>query len=156
MNIALIVQSAAVVISVIGLISTIIWNRIVSRRKTTIDLLWAEQTDKTSLEMRAQYLALVKEGRLEELSEREKWFSPESFPLVSRMNRYEIAAIGISEGTIDSRIFKRYWRTALVRDWVRCKAAATKQRNESDNPQLYVEWEKLAKSWANWNEAREL
>jgi hypothetical protein len=117
-NIPIIMQSVAV--SALCITAIIIWNRIIPKRKTTIDMLSFEQTNSYMLSIREGYLALLRNGRLTGFSTAEKWYTAEAFPLVSTLNRYEIVAIGINEGAIDADIYRRYWRTNLVRNWKCC------------------------------------
>ncbi len=141
-------QSAAVIISAISVISTILWNRILVRRRATLDMLLSEQTDKLFLEMRSEYLQAVNRNDLATFAEPDKWYMPESFFLSSVLNRCDLVAIGISEGIIDERIFKRYWRAAFVRDWVRSKQSVHRRREIRKDPTLFVDFEQLARRWA--------
>jgi hypothetical protein len=149
-------QSVTIVVSAIGVIATIVWNRIVTRRKTTIEMMLLEQTNPYLLEIRSKYLEIVKSDRFMEMGGREHWLSPHAFPLVSTLNQYEIIAIGINEGTIDAGIYKRYWRTTLVRDWRRCRGMVECNREEFHNPRHFEEFEALAKRWATVEERREI
>ena len=151
---ALGVQTIAVVISAKGVVASISWSRIVARRRTTIDMVLAEQTKDELLVLRSKFLEAAKNNKLLELSQGRNWLSAESFPLVSTLNRYEITAIGIAEGIIDERIYKRYWRTSLVRDWLRCQAAVRSRRSEFGK-NLFSEFESLARKWANQSELAE-
>jgi hypothetical protein len=54
MNLPLIVQSLAIVAAAVGVILTIIWNRIVTRRRATLDMLLKELTNQTLLTLRSE------------------------------------------------------------------------------------------------------
>jgi hypothetical protein len=82
---AVIVQTAALVLSAVGVVATIVWNRIVARRRATIDMLMAEPTTRALLEIRSDYLEAWKSGSLESCATEEKWYTPESFFLVSTL-----------------------------------------------------------------------
>jgi hypothetical protein len=148
MNSAFIVQSASVGISAIGVISTIIWNRVVARRRATLDLLLADQTNEHLLEIRRKYLQSVKDNKLLEYSTRDQWFSVDATPYVSTLNRYELIAVGINEGALDERIYKRFWRTTFVNDWLRCRDAVRLQRSNFKNDKMFIEFESVARRWA--------
>jgi hypothetical protein len=152
----LIVQTVAIVLSAIGVIASITWSRIVSRRRATIDMILAEQTNKELLQIRSEYLDALRENRLLQYANLETWFTPQAFPLVSILNRYEITAIGIAEGIIDEKIYRRYWRTSLVRDWLGCQPVVVHQREVFGNPKLFCDFEALAKRWATADELREI
>jgi hypothetical protein len=149
-------QSVTIAVSAIGVIATIVWNRIVTRRKTTIEMMLSEQSNPYLLEIRSKFLEIGERDGLLEMAGSERWLSPQSFPVVSTLNRYEIIAIGINEGTIDAGIYKRYWRTTLVRDWRRCRAMIERNREEFHNPRHFEEFEALAKRWATVEERREI
>ncbi len=75
------------------------------------------------------------------------YYSNESFFLVSTLNRCDLVAIGIQEGIIDEKIYKAYWRASFVRDWIRCKGAVMKRRQVRGDPELFIDFEKLALRW---------
>jgi hypothetical protein len=144
----LIIQSFAVLISALGVVAIIVWNVLVTRRRTTVEMLLAEQTKPELLDLRSKFLAAAKEGKLESLVTLDKIYSPESFCLISTLNRYDLVAIGISEKTIDEKIYKRYWRSSFVQDWIRCKKAVTQWRQTREDPNLFSDVEQLAHKWA--------
>jgi hypothetical protein len=77
----------------------------------------AEQTNPLLLDFRSKFLAAARDGKLETFATIERfYFDPETFCPGSIINRHDLVAIGISEGTIDERIYKRYWRGSYVRD----------------------------------------
>jgi hypothetical protein len=155
-SLLLMIQTTTIVVSLVSLVSTLLWNRVITRRKTTIDFMLADQ-NKAVLELRAEFLEAVKQRSLEELADKDAWFfNRKSFALVSWMNRYEVIAIGIDERTIDERIFKTFWRSTLVRDWIRCAPAILKQRQQLRNPRIFIEWERLATKWAIASELDEI
>jgi len=150
--ILIIIQSVAIVMAAIGVIVTIVWNRIIARRRATLDMLLAEQTNKGLLEIRSEYLGAVKAGTLTQYASPDRWLTPESFFLVSTLNRYEITAVGIDTGIIDARLYRQYWRTTVVRDWIRCKESVLKLRKEAKNEALFSDFQSLARRWATAEE----
>lgn len=64
------------------------------------------------------------------------------------LNRYEIIAIGIRESTLNGRLYKRWLRTTVVKDWIACKPFVMQLRQNTQTPSLYCEYEWLAKKWA--------
>jgi len=142
-----IAQSVAVVISAVGIIATIYWNRVLVRRRATIDMLFAEQTDEYLLKKRSEYLEAVSRGDLASFAEPDKWLKPKMYFLNSILNRRELTAIGISEGIIDADLYRRYWGVRIVEDWIDCQDAAERRRAPRGTG-LYEEFEQLAYNWA--------
>jgi len=139
-----------VVFAAVGVVATIVWNRIVTRRRATIDILLADQTNFELLKVRAEFAR--HNGSFDPLFDRSTWFTPESFFLISICNRYELVAIGIQEGIVDERLYKKTWRTTLVRDWIRLRSGIISRRNQANHPAMFCEFETLAKRWANASE----
>ena len=148
----LVAQFVAIALSALGVIVTVIWNRNVARRRATIDMILMDQTNEALLSARSKFLTAVRSNLLEELTERDRWYSPESFFFVSTCNRYEIVAVGIQEGIIDEKIYKRYWRRTVVLDWIRVKPAILLLRRRANHPEAFCDFETLACRWATPDE----
>jgi hypothetical protein len=84
----LIVQTLAVVLAAVGVVATITWNRILVRRRATIDLLVADQTNETLLKARGDFVTASQdpEGLLE-IVKGGVWMRPDKHFLVSTCNR---------------------------------------------------------------------
>jgi hypothetical protein len=142
------VQTGAIVVSAIGVCLSIAWNVRIARRRATLDLLINEQTHETPLSERTEFLKTKSAGDIA------KWASPanESLPqavtLRAVLNRYELVAIGISEGTIDRRLYKRWCRSTLVHDWQSVKPFVTQLRTNTRVWSVFCEFEALARRWA--------
>jgi hypothetical protein len=149
-----VIQSAAIVISALCVISAIIWNRIMVRRRATLDMLLSEQTDELLLSMRSKFVDAEKQGNLISFAEQDKWGTPQSSFLFSILNRHDLTAVGVVEGIIDKNILYRYWRASFVRDWVRCKDCIQVRRRIRNDPALYSEFERLARTWATAEELK--
>jgi hypothetical protein len=146
--VALVLQSMAILISASSVIATIIWNSRVTRRRTTFEMLLAEQTNPLLLDFRSKMQAAAAKGELEAHANDENfYFSPASFFLVSTMNRCELVAIGIKKGTIDKSIYKRYWGHIYVRDWMRCRESVFIRRQLKSEPSMFEDFEQLALKW---------
>jgi hypothetical protein len=141
------IQTIAVVLATIGIVATIIWNRNLVRRRATIDLLVADQTNETLLKARMDFVAASADDGLLKAIKDGIW-SSEKYFFASTCNRYEILAIGIKEGIIDERIYKSYWRGTLLADWKRVETAVHYMRNRQQNPKIYIEFEDLARKWS--------
>jgi hypothetical protein len=151
---AIAAQSAAVVVSAISVVSIIVWNRIITRRRATLDMLLSEQTDEFLLRMRSEFIDVERQGNLISFAEKEKWGTSQSSFLFSILNRLDLTAVGVAEGIIDRRILHRYWRASFVRDWIRCKDCVELRRQIRNDPDLYSDFERLARSWATADELK--
>jgi hypothetical protein len=148
-------QLAAVIVSAIGIISTIIWNRAMIKRRATLDMLLAEQTNEVLLKMTSDLRQAQFRNDLIKYAEQEKWYMPDAYFLPSTLNRYDLMAIGISEGIIDKKLLKKYWRASFVRTWIGCKDCIRRRREIRSDFTLYSDFENLALKWAT-PEEREL
>jgi hypothetical protein len=153
---AAILQTITIIISGAGIIAGIAWNRILTRRKATIDMLLAEQTKIELLEIRRDFMNVVTKDKLKDLINPRSWLTKESFSLISTLNRNELTAIGINAGIIDAHITREYWRRPLVGDWIRCKVYVEAVRRENSNPAFCSEFEKLALQWATGEEMQKI
>jgi hypothetical protein len=141
-------QLAAVIVSAIGIIATIIWNRTMIRRRATLDMLLAEQTNEVLLKMQSDLRQAHATNDLISYAEQEKWYTPDAFFLPSTLNRYDLMAIGIAEGIVDRRLLKKYWRASFVMTWIGCKDCVRRRREIRGDLTLYSDFENLALKWA--------
>jgi hypothetical protein len=142
------IQTGAIVVSAIGVGVVAYTHRIVARRRATLDIIIQEQTHDGMLATRQKFIELRDAGHLVAWAAPEKAAAPETTVIRSTLNRYELVAIGISEKTINLRIYRRWCRTTLVRDWTACKPFVTQLRQNTNNPKFFCEIEALAKKWA--------
>ncbi|WP_158813086.1 DUF4760 domain-containing protein [Methylocapsa sp. S129] len=150
------VQTGAIVVSAIGVIFSIAWNVRIARRRATLDLLINEQTHETPLSERTEFLKAKNGGDLA------KWAAPgnesakEAVAMRAVLNRYELVAIGISEGTIDEGLYKKWCRSTLVNDWISVKPFVTQLRANTRVWTVFSDFEALAKKWATKDETPHL
>lgn len=147
-NYGLWIQTGAIVVSAIGISIVACTHRIVARRRATLDVIMQEQTHDGMLAVRQRFIALRDAGHLVAWAAPDKAASAESTDIRSILNRYELVAIGINEKTINPRIYKRWCRTTLIKDWTACKPFVTQLRQNTANPKFFCELETLAKKWA--------
>jgi hypothetical protein len=147
-NYGLWIQSGAIVISAVGVIMTITANQRIARRRATIDLILLEQTHQELLEARRDFIKLRDAGHLVAWADPAKSNALEVSTMRTALNRYEIIAIGIRESTLNGRLYKRWLRTTVVKDWIACKPFVMQLRQNTQTPSLYCEYEWLAKKWA--------
>jgi hypothetical protein len=146
------IQTGAIIVSAIGVIAIINWNVRIARRRATLDIVLNEQTHETPLAERTLFIKLKKAGNLVTWAAQDKYDSPESETIRAVLNRYELVAIGIKQSTLDGRIYKRWCRSTLVRDWAAVKPFVKEIRTANGMPKIYCEFEKLAVKWASPSE----
>jgi len=86
----------------------------------------------------------------EKKAHEEKWgetFDDRQSAIFGVLNRYETFAIGISEGAIDQKLYKRWWRSSMVRDWNDARSTIEQMRKDYESPRLFIEFERLAIKW---------
>ena len=135
------IQMGAIVVSAVSVVGTIFWNMTIARRRATLDLLINEQTHDTTIKERTAFEAIVEGGDILQ------WIAPakiKSDPdklqtIRSSLNRYELIAIGIKGRALHGKLYKRWFRTGLVGDWIAFKALIVHVRNDVDNQSLYCE-----------------
>lgn len=69
-------------------------------------------------------------------------------------NYYEATAIGIDTDALDNDHIKRWWRGTYVLDFRDFAAFVYEQRLLAPAPELYVEYEKVARRWAKPEELK--
>src|SRR5438132_12093611 len=127
-NYGLWLQSGAIVFSLLGVLIGVITTRKIARRRATLDLIMMEQSNEFLITLRREFIVLREAGHLVQWADPAKIASNETINLRATLNRYELIAIGISEKTLDRRVYKRYSRTTLVKDWIAFKPYVMQQR----------------------------
>ena len=109
------IQVGAIIVSAIGVVWTISRNTRIARRRATLDLLINEQTHETTIKYRTDFEAIREGGNVLQ------WVAPANLKICqieiirSSLNRHELLAIGIRGRALNSKIYKRWFRTGLVR-----------------------------------------
>lgn len=142
----------AIVASAIGVFVTVLWSKIVSCRRATLDIVLSEETDPAHVEQRTKFVILRDQGHLSKFADPENTHGEEASLIRAILNRYELVAIGVFSGTLDEKSYKRWCRTTLVKDWTCVKPFVMQLRHQQNAPSVYCELEKLAKKWANKQE----
>lgn len=146
------IQTGAIVASFIGVILTILATQRVAKRRATLDLMMMEQTNEGMIERRRTFVRLKEAGNLVEWASREKKSSEDSTTIRAVLNQHELIAIGIKEGTLDEKIYKKWYRTTVVNDWISCKPFVMQLRSDLGSGVFWKEYELLVRSWAQEGE----
>jgi len=77
-------------------------------------------------------------------------FSEERSKILKILNRYEMIAVGIRQGSIDEKIYKLWYRSSVLR--IFSETILYIKERQQDNPQAYRQFHWLAYRWANASE----
>ncbi len=147
-NYGLWIQTGAIVVSAVGVILTLVWTKNIACRRATLDIVLNEETDPRHIEKRTDFVKLRDVGNLAKWAEPANTTTDNSALIRAILNRYELVAIGIRQGTMDEKSYHRWCRTTLVKDWTSCKPFVMQLRHNAHTPTYYCELEALAKRWA--------
>ncbi len=142
-------QTVVVPVSFIGVIITIFWQQLIAKRRATLDIILTQQSNEFLLKQGKAFTALRNSDNITQYALPEKAGSHEVLSIMAALDFNELIAIGIFEKTLDERIYRRYYRTEYVNDWIGCKPFVDGLRQQSGNQTYYCEIESLAKKWAN-------
>jgi len=140
-NYGLWIQSVALIVTAVGIIITIIWSKRIACRRATLDLLLLQQTDQGTINSRTEFTKLRDEGHLSKWAEPDNTHSKHATTLRAILNKYELIAIGLQQGILDEKFYKKWHRTTLVKDWIECKPFVMQIRQNSKVPTFFCEFE---------------
>jgi hypothetical protein len=131
--------------------ATIWWNNEIAKRRMTTDLLLSEQNSADILKSRRDFISLRDQERLIEHFD-QAFQSENALTIANALNRYELTAIAIKNGSLSYKMYRRWCRSTVIKDWIECKPFIMEIRKVKKNPCLYCEFEWLAKKLANRTE----
>jgi hypothetical protein len=152
-TIGLWIQGTAIVASAIGVIAIVLTHRVIARKKATIDYLIFTETNDELVRLRREFVKLKNAGNLEQYAARDKIPSAEATTIRKIANQYEIIAIALKHKAFHADLFKMWWRSSLVADWIAIKNFANIYQREHYHL-LFKEFELLAKKWATEHERK--
>ena len=142
------IQTGAIVLSVVVAIVTILTVRIINQKRATLDLLRQLENDTEYRQLRQNFTKLREDPqRLVHWAAAEHDRSDERITILSMCNHYEMIAVGIREGILHEGLYRRWFRTQLVRDWEESKAFAMEIRDRRTARKLFCEFQWLAEKW---------
>ena len=157
-NYGLWLQSGAIVVSLLGVLVGVTIttgvNRKIARRRATLDLIMAQQSNDFLIRSRHDFIVLREAGNLVQWAVVDSVVTAQQTTLRAAINRYELIAIGIKQKTLDGSVYKSYARSGVIRDWLACKPWVMQMRQTYSTPAYYCEFEKLAKKWATREERK--
>ena len=133
---------AAVVVTVWGILS----QRAISRRRATLDFIARTESDADLIEARQTFISLARApGSLAPWADeaKEKLDEVRSIRLV--LNEFELIAIGIQRGIIDSELYRRWYRSGTIQYWTFAAPFILALRARTNNDALYHEFEEMVR-----------
>lgn len=123
----------------------VITQRIIARRKATLDHLARLDSDKDLLDARETFTRLNEDpGGLSKWAEKAAFGSPELKAIRLVLNENERLAIGIQFGILDYAFVKRHSKGSIVSDWDRAAPFVSLLRARTGKPAIFYEFEDLA------------
>lgn len=148
-------QSGAVVLSAIAACIVIATHRQNARRRNTLDLILHHESDKELIDARKAFNKLkAGDTKLKTFAAANMRGDPNFETIKKVLNIHELTAVAVEEGVIDERVFRRWFNSTIIDDYVATSAFIEKARETYKNPNGFCEFERLAKRWRDdtkWN-----
>jgi len=149
------IQGITIVGSAGGVILLILANRGIARRKATLDHIILCEINPYLSELRRDFVVLKNAGNLEQFASRDKISEKEALTIRKTINQHEIVGIGIKTGTFDGKLYKLWYRSTVVADWIAVKRFVSGYQHEH-HPDLFCNFERIAKDWADERERKHI
>lgn len=119
--------------------------RVIAARRATLDLILKFETDADVIAARKRFIELVKstDGLVAWVGA-DKEASEEVQMIRLVLNEYELIAIAIQRGILDFELYKRWFRSGVIRHWLHAKPFVDALRSRTTNPALFREFEAMA------------
>ncbi|MEN5051531.1 DUF4760 domain-containing protein [Brevundimonas naejangsanensis] len=132
--------------------------RLENSKRATLDFIAQETSSPDWLRIRQEYLEYIRNNVDDSGSLSDSAFlSGEdniNNAVYAVLNRYEMLALMVSSGAVDETLIRRMWRTAALKDWKALAPLVSNLRLQGANDQLFVEFELLARRWADSGNGR--
>ena len=142
------IQNGAVVLSAIAAFAVIYNNRKIAGRRSTMDLILHQESDRELIEARIEFNKIkVGEVRPSTYGKPDKKNDPEAQIVRRVLNVHELTAVAIKEGVIDERVYRKWFNTTYIGDYDAMKDYITEARLTYLNPRAFCEFESTATRW---------
>jgi hypothetical protein len=117
-------------------------NREIQRITATLQLLIELQTNEHWVDNRKTFIELreAKDG----LKKHAGGTTKETLAIRKILNQYELIALGIESGILDKQMYRNYYRTTILKDWMACAEFIAHERDEASSPTYWIYLERLA------------
>lgn len=145
---AILVQTAAILISAGAAIWLVHVSRAQSKKRATVEMLLKMRLDSDYISHRNDFTKLIKaEDNLSKYASIDHAKSDTAMLICRVLNYHEYLATGISEGAFDEEIYKRMSYSNCLRDWSRLKSFVIELRRIEGSNTLFQEFEDLSIRW---------
>lgn len=143
----LIVGFVAAAVALWGIFS----QRALARRKATLDVILRSEADGDLIAARKFFIQLAKApGGLATWADVSNENTDEAQAIRLVLNEFELISIGIQRGIIDYELYRRWYRSGVIRHWSHAAPFVTALRARTGNDALYREFEEMCR-WMNEN-----
>lgn len=73
--------------------------------------------------------------------------SPQTITIKNTLNDYELIAVGIREGILDEDLYKRWFKTAFLKDWEAARPFVNAVRVLAKSDAIFSEADWMASRW---------
>jgi hypothetical protein len=101
-------------------------NRAIQRLSSTLQMLIEMQTNEHWVENRRTFIQLREAA--EGLKKHAGGATNETLVIRKILNQYELIALGIEAGILDKAMYRNYYRSTVLKDWLACAEFVTHER----------------------------
>ena len=126
--------------------------RELARKKASMDFITNREWSDSYPVNRAKFIELrdAADSHLASLATLENASNPESHLVRVQLNDHELMAIGIKERLLDEELLRKYLKSTVIRDFQECLPFINATRSRLQNPNIYLELEKLVGIWRKY------
>ncbi|MBJ7412503.1 MAG: DUF4760 domain-containing protein [Phenylobacterium sp.] len=136
----LVTAALAAVIAIWGIIS----QRGITARQTTLEFIRNSESDEDMIAARATFWRLSRDP-----AGLGPWaaqpLTDEFKHVRTVLNEYEMIAIGIQRGILDDELYRRWYKSGVIRAWNHAAPFVLARRNSTGNEALWHEFEEMAR-----------
>jgi len=141
-NAVLLTGFGAILVAVLALFT----QRNITRRQCTLEHLAALQMDSDLIKFRVMFRDLAKQqGGLAVWAAADKEQTEEFQAISTRLNEFELIAIGIQRGIIDFELYRRWYKSGTIRAWRDAEGFINGIRNRFNNQMLFHELQEMVR-----------
>lgn len=134
----------AAVIAIWGIFS----QRAIAARQTTIAYIRDGERDHDMIKARQTFQRLAREpDGLSRWGSEENKLSEEARDIRLVLNDYELIAIGIERGILDDKTYRRWFRSAVLKDWRQAAPYILAVRTRVNNDAIFHEFEEMVRRY---------
>jgi hypothetical protein len=103
-----------------------------------------EEKDESLLRAKKRFNELTKEdGGLAKWADEKNWASDQTEAIRVVLNQFELVAVGVQRGILDLEIYRRWYKSGVLRHWAQAAPFVMAMREKLNNPMVFYEFEQL-------------